>query len=394
MSTFFGAKTSLNRFSFLRTNSEFIKSVVEFPSTRLILFKKESARSDYRVLGRRTDTFTRLSYLLIGDDPKVHLLLRQWADMNARLSPDLRLKTKIAVVFLGLDEDPHAQDSPLVDEPSYTKQKLSFEDHSGVPLLAVDITENTELLESLLTKSRGSDFLATIDDVLGMQPIDASIFSYAKMYIDWLARNQFCPGCGSRVIPVCGGTKLQCTNEAKEVNNENEYQCPVRKTRTNNVCFPRTDPVVILALRNSRGDKILLGHNARRKMLNKRFFSCFSGFMEPGETIESAAVRETWEETGLKIKRKIQIVKSQPWPFPCCLMVGCVGITEEGSEESINIHLDKELDVCEWFDVDFVADLVYGRVTDGDIMLPNAGSVAFELIKIVVDDCLSARGRL
>ncbi|QPG74670.1 hypothetical protein FOA43_002002 [Brettanomyces nanus] len=394
-SVYFGAKTSLNRFAFLRPNADFIKSVIEYSGTRLVFYLREPLRNGFKILAHKSPDHPRIVYFPIDGSELVHEKMKQWAQMNAANSADLRLKTKITAVFLGLDEEPGSADSPLKDESVDPKEVFQFQNHSGVPLFAVDITDNEELCHDIIGRLKDVEYLANIDDIMNLSLIDSSIFSYGKMYLDWLYRNQYCPGCGSRVIPIFAGSKLQCTNEAKETDSRGNqvFKCPVRKTSVNNVCFPRQDPVVIIALRNSSSTKILLGHNARRKNLDEKFFSCFSGFMEPGETIEGAVEREVWEETGFKLHEKIQIVKSQPWPFPCCLMVGCVGTTDPGVDNEINIHLDKELDVCKWFDIDYVANLVYKRPTDGKIRLPYAGSVAFELIKMVIDDCKS-KGRL
>jgi NAD+ diphosphatase len=52
-------------------------------------------------------------------------------------------------------------------------------------------------------------------------------------------------------------------------------------------------------------------------------YSLIAGFMEPGETVEQAAVREVFEETGVEcITEKVSYVTSQPWPFPSQLMIG------------------------------------------------------------------------
>ena len=49
---------------------------------------------------------------------------------------------------------------------------------------------------------------------------------------------------------------------------------------------------------------------------------CAGRFLEPGETIEDAVVREVKEEVGLNVT-SVEYKFTQPWPFPSQLMIAC-----------------------------------------------------------------------
>lgn len=84
--------------------------------------------------------------------------------------------------------------------------------------------------------------------------------------------------------------------------------------------FPRTDPVVIMLV--THGNSVLLG---RSPGWPEGMYSLLAGFMEPGESIEAAVRRETFEEAGIAVG-EVRYLASQPWPFPSSLMIGCQGM--------------------------------------------------------------------
>ena len=69
-----------------------------------------------------------------------------------------------------------------------------------------------------------------------------------------------------------------------------------------------------------------------------------AGFVETGETLEEAVRREVMEETQLEITN-LRYFGSQPWPFPCGLMVEFHADYAGGE-----IHLQRsELERGSWF---------------------------------------------
>ncbi|XP_057500277.1 nudix hydrolase 19, chloroplastic-like isoform X2 [Actinidia eriantha] len=103
--------------------------------------------------------------------------------------------------------------------------------------------------------------------------------------------------------------------------------------------------VVIMLVIDRENDRVLLSRQSR---FVPRMWSCLAGFIEPGESLEEAVRRETWEETGIEVGEVIYH-SSQPWPvgpnsMPCQLMVGFFAYAK-----SLEINVDKEeLEDAQW----------------------------------------------
>ena len=80
--------------------------------------------------------------------------------------------------------------------------------------------------------------------------------------------------------------------------------------------WPQLATAIIVLI--NRGDDLLLVH---AKNFKTDFYGCIAGFVETGESLEEAVRREVWEEASISIKN-LRYFKSQPWPYPCGLMVG------------------------------------------------------------------------
>ncbi|MEP1214558.1 MAG: NAD(+) diphosphatase [Marinobacter sp.] len=135
------------------------------------------------------------------------------------------------------------------------------------------------------------------DALLMMEDAPAHMLGTAFQIHHWWRDHRFCGRCG-------GTTGLH----------------PLERAKWCEACgipwYPRLAPCVIVVIR--RGKHMLLARSSRVK---RHFFSLIAGFVEPGETIEEAVVREVKEETGLDVSR-VRYQTSQPWPFPHQLMLG------------------------------------------------------------------------
>ena len=134
--------------------------------------------------------------------------------------------------------------------------------------------------------------------------------------------------------------------------------------------FPRTDPVVIMLAID--GDSCLLGRQSR---FVPGMWSCLAGFVEPGESIEEAARRETREEAGILCGR-VHYFASQPWPFPSSLMIGC-----HAEALSRDIVVDREeLEDARWFHRDEVVAMLQRRHPDR-LTTPPPVAIAHHIIR-------------
>ncbi|MCK8600388.1 NAD(+) diphosphatase [Desulfoferrobacter suflitae] len=179
---------------------------------------------------------------------------------------------------------------------------------------------------------------------------EAALLAYARAITYWHGQNRFCGTCGAATKSAHAGHMRTCTNEgcAKEH-------------------FPRTDPAIIVLI--TCGASCLLG---RQPQWPEKMYSTIAGFVEPGESLEDAVMREASEETGIHIKQ-LCYRSSQPWPFPCSIMLG---FRAEAANHEIQLK-DQELEDARWFSRDEIETALRG----GHLRLPTAVSIAYRLIE-------------
>lgn len=112
----------------------------------------------------------------------------------------------------------------------------------------------------------------------------------------WDEHTQFCGKCGG-VMQFHTDISKRCTSCGKEVWPQLAIAIIVAVTRS--------EEILLVQSRNFRGD----------------YLGLVAGFVETGETLEECVHREVMEETHITIKN-LQYVESQPWPYPCGLMIG------------------------------------------------------------------------
>lgn len=179
---------------------------------------------------------------------------------------------------------------------------------------------------------------------------DLAIIGCAKSIFEWHARNGFCANCGAQSLVTEAGWRRDCP------------QCKVEH-------YPRVDPVAIMV--PARGESILLG---RQRGWPPGMHSALAGYIEPGETFEEGAARETLEEAGLKVK-SVRLHSNQPWPFPYSLMIGVICEVEEGPERVDT----NELESARWFTREEALKMIAGK--HAECFCPPKFAIAHQLIK-------------
>ncbi|MGQ0465037.1 MAG: NAD(+) diphosphatase [Sporichthyaceae bacterium] len=174
------------------------------------------------------------------------------------------------------------------------------------------------------------------------------LFVHAVGLDNWHARHAFCPVCGSPTAIASAGHVRQCTS------------CGAQQ-------FPRTDPAVIMLVVDDE-DRCLLGHNPAWP---PNRFSTLAGFVEPGESLEQAVIREVFEEVGVVCDR-VTYEGSQPWPLPSSLMIG---FRAHAVDSAMQVDTE-EITEARWFTR---AELLEAGRT-GDALMPGAISIARWLI--------------
>jgi len=204
-------------------------------------------------------------------------------------------------------------------------------------------------------------FAVRVDDIpqhvptLGLRALapvlaedDLCLALHAVGLANWHAAHTHCPRCGSPTVAVQAGAERRCVTD-------------------NTAHFPRTDPAVIVLVTDSRG-RALLGHH--RDWPEGRF-STLAGFVEPGESAESAVVREVAEESRITIT-KTHYLGSQPWPFPSSLMLGFEAL----ASDSEPVPDGTELADVRWFAREEFSALV----RSGEVVPPSGISIAHSLV--------------
>lgn len=228
------------------------------------------------------------------------------------------------------------------------------QDAAGAPVFALEMGPEWEPAGTPV------DGLGEVQDMRAaaqmLSPLEANIAATARSLFHWHARHGFCANCGAETDIAEAGWKRACPACGAEH-------------------FPRTDPVAIMLAH--RGETCLL---ARQASWPAGFVSALAGFVEPGETVEQAAVRELEEEAGIRADAAAaEYVFCQPWPFPSSLMMG---ILIPALSEEISVEQD-ELEAAWWVTREEARQMLAGA--HPRFFCPPPMAVAHHLLKAWVE---------
>lgn len=184
----------------------------------------------------------------------------------------------------------------------------------------------------------------------GLSDLEMGLAVHAQALANWHHTHQFCARCGATTTAGNGGTLRNCDKDSSEH-------------------YPRTDPAIIVLIKD-KDDRVLLG---RQKVWPEHRFSCFAGFVEPGESFEHCVAREVGEEAGVNVSDVIYL-GSQPWPFPASIMIAFQAITNNPDAARPD---GEEIEQVRWLS----RAEMKAAIADKSLLLPPIMSVARKMIE-------------
>jgi len=237
--------------------------------------------------------------------------------------------------------------SAPADVPDGAEWALLGRDGTGALLLTAVFPASDD---APLPAAAGWAGLRTIGGALDAS--DSAAFVEALSLGRWLLDARYCPACGALTELGDAGWSRRCPSCGRQH-------------------FPRTDPAVIVAITSATDpDALLLGSNA---LWGAERFSCFAGFVEAGESLESAVRREVAEESGVEVDA-VTYRGSQAWPYPRSLMLGFFAQARDDDAARAD---GEEIAAVRWFTRDEIGRALAG---ESDVVLPGRASIAHRLI--------------
>jgi len=174
----------------------------------------------------------------------------------------------------------------------------------------------------------GTDLVGLRNLILDSDELTSGIAGRAFQILEWERTHRYCGACGEPTVPHHADRARECKG-------------------CRQVYYPRIAPVVMALV--ARGREILL---TRKPGYASGRYTVVAGFVEAGETLEHALMREVLEEVGVQT-RAPRYFGSQPWPFPNSLVMAFSLEYESGEVRPDGA----ELEDARWFDIDALPEL-------------------------------------
>lgn len=236
--------------------------------------------------------------------------------------------------------------------------RSDFSVYLGRTLGDASLPAGTELISIELTEQVSAEALGAPAEAqwLGFRQIAAELSEAESQYLieanailNWHRVHTHCPRCGAQTVVESLGWVRRCPQDGSEH-------------------FPRIDPAIIVAVVGKDG-RLLLGSGAGWE---KHRYSTLAGFVEPGESLEQAVVREIAEEVGVHI-HSVQYLGSQAWPFPASLMLGFTAYTDDAEAKADGVEIVR----ARWFS----KSELLSAVNSGEVVISHRASIARALIE-------------
>ncbi|MEN6668804.1 NAD(+) diphosphatase [Psychrobacter sp. B38] len=275
---------------------------------------------------------------------------------SAQLSDDDKTHSSYQIgqveLFESLAPSQWLSDNVPTDAVNATPQNIDLDTFMAQATNAItyDYALTHDIKMPIITEGSDNAFFP-YRQLLTQLPVALSTqISQALQLLRWQTDTQFCSRCAASVFH----TKTD----------ERAMVCPICQLRQ----YPRVQPCVITAITrpNPRTGEmqILLAQHRRHGVQNQSaMYGLIAGFVEVGESLEHAVVREVAEEVNIRVT-DIRYVSSQPWPFPSNLMVGFRASYADGDI----VIQEEELTHANFFDLSNLPKI------------PFKGSIAYELI--------------
>lgn len=189
----------------------------------------------------------------------------------------------------------------------------------------------------------------------GLDGQSAALAAYARGMVSWNRLQQYCGACGAKTYRQQWGHSRKC-----------------RDLACSRVYYPQIAPAVIVLIERKTPQGIPLCLLNKVPTDSGVGCSTFAGFVEVGESLEDAVIREMKEEVDVDVFN-IRYVASQAWPFSSALMVGFVAETDKAC---FQVDGDEIKDAA-WF----TAEEIRRKVANGKLVLSKPDSIARYLME-------------